>query len=56
MHDIAEALAGDIAPSDNVPKEEKHRLELEALTQMTATLGADTQVCLLSLYSALLVR
>ncbi|QDZ18749.1 HD domain-containing protein [Chloropicon primus] len=43
-HDIAEAIAGDIAPSDNVPKEEKHRLEREALESMTEVLGGDREV------------
>ncbi|KAF8308313.1 hypothetical protein DL93DRAFT_2220135 [Clavulina sp. PMI_390] len=31
VHDLAEAIVGDIAPSDNVPKEEKQRLEKEAM-------------------------
>ncbi|KAF9680612.1 hypothetical protein SADUNF_Sadunf06G0139800 [Salix dunnii] len=31
VHDIAEAIVGDITPSDGVPKEEKSRKEREAL-------------------------
>lgn len=27
VHDMAECIVGDIAPSDNVSKEEKHRRE-----------------------------
>ena len=27
VHDMAEAIVGDIAPADNVPKDEKLRLE-----------------------------
>lgn len=27
VHDMAECIVGDIAPADNVPKEEKHRRE-----------------------------
>lgn len=27
VHDVAEAEVGDIAPSDNIPREEKMRLE-----------------------------
>uniref|UniRef100_A0A4X2KCM3 HD domain-containing protein n=1 Tax=Vombatus ursinus TaxID=29139 RepID=A0A4X2KCM3_VOMUR len=29
--DMAECIIGDIATSDNIPKEEKHRLEKEAM-------------------------
>lgn len=31
VHDIAEALVGDITPFDGVPKEEKHRREWETI-------------------------
>lgn len=27
VHDLAEAIVGDIAPSDGIPKDEKMRLE-----------------------------
>ncbi|XP_045400257.1 5'-deoxynucleotidase HDDC2 isoform X2 [Lemur catta] len=36
VHDMAECIVGDIAPADNVPKEEKHRREEEYETQSTA--------------------
>ncbi|KAJ3679203.1 hypothetical protein LUZ60_017214 [Juncus effusus] len=39
VHDIAEAIVGDITPSDNVPKLEKSRMEREALDHMCALLG-----------------
>lgn len=39
VHDIAEAIVGDITPSDGVPKAEKSRMEREALDQMCALLG-----------------
>ncbi|KAK3156163.1 hypothetical protein QOZ80_2AG0103650 [Eleusine coracana subsp. coracana] len=39
VHDIAEAIVGDITPSDNVPKEEKSRREKEALDHMCQLLG-----------------
>ncbi|XP_031473510.1 5'-deoxynucleotidase hdd1-like isoform X2 [Nymphaea colorata] len=39
VHDIAEAIVGDITPSDGVPKAEKSRRELEALTYMCELLG-----------------
>lgn len=39
VHDIAEAIVGDITPSDGVPKHEKSRLEREALEHMCKLLG-----------------
>ncbi|XP_058422339.1 5'-deoxynucleotidase HDDC2 isoform X1 [Diceros bicornis minor] len=36
VHDMAECIVGDIAPADNVPKEEKHRREEEYETQSSA--------------------
>ncbi|OAY82694.1 HD domain-containing protein 2 [Ananas comosus] len=39
VHDIAEAIVGDITPSDGVPKAEKSRREQEALNEMCDILG-----------------
>ncbi|MFS7895763.1 putative HD/PDEase domain, 5'-deoxynucleotidase YfbR/HDDC2 [Helianthus anomalus] len=39
VHDIAEAIVGDITPSDGVPKVEKTRLEQAALNEMCNILG-----------------
>ncbi|XWS69848.1 hypothetical protein CRYUN_Cryun04dG0213500 [Craigia yunnanensis] len=39
VHDIAEAIVGDITPSDGVPKEEKSSREQAALTEMCKILG-----------------
>lgn len=39
VHDIAEAIVGDITPSDGIPKEEKSRREREALDEMCKLLG-----------------
>ncbi|XP_076914830.1 uncharacterized protein LOC143573958 [Bidens hawaiensis] len=39
VHDIAEAIVGDITPSDGVPKVEKSRLEQAALNEMCNVLG-----------------
>eukprot|EP01018_Ginkgo_biloba_P014693 Gb_27426 [translate_table: standard] len=39
VHDIAEAIVGDITPSDGVPKEEKSRRERKALDEMCKMLG-----------------
>ncbi|CAN0546110.1 unnamed protein product, partial [Ectocarpus sp. 8 AP-2014] len=41
VHDLAEALAGDIAPFQNVSKEDKRRLEEEGLDKICATIGSD---------------
>ncbi|XP_068637437.1 uncharacterized protein [Aristolochia californica] len=39
VHDIAEAIVGDITPADGVPKEEKSRMEQAALSEMCKVLG-----------------
>ncbi|PIA63428.1 hypothetical protein AQUCO_00201042v1 [Aquilegia coerulea] len=39
VHDIAEAIVGDITPSDGIPKAEKSRLEQAALNEMCDVLG-----------------
>ncbi|XP_045444801.1 5'-deoxynucleotidase HDDC2-like [Pipistrellus kuhlii] len=41
VHDKAECIVGDIAPADNIPKEEKHRREGEAMKQLTQLLPKD---------------
>ncbi|CAI6007713.1 unnamed protein product [Closterium sp. NIES-65] len=39
VHDVAEAIAGDITPSCGVGKEEKHQMETDALEKMCGALG-----------------
>jgi putative hydrolases of HD superfamily len=41
VHDLAEALAGDITPMDGVTDVDKAELELRSLKTMLATLGAE---------------
>ncbi|XP_051853653.1 5'-deoxynucleotidase HDDC2 isoform X2 [Antechinus flavipes] len=36
VHDMAECIVGDIAPADNIPKEEKHKREKEYENQSSA--------------------
>lgn len=38
VHDMAEVVVGDITPEDNVPKDEKQRLELNAMHEIVALL------------------
>ncbi|XP_054474181.1 HD domain-containing protein 2 [Anoplopoma fimbria] len=38
VHDMAECIVGDIAPSDNISKAEKHRREEEAMKHLSALL------------------
>ena len=40
VHDLAEAIVGDITPRDGVRDEDKAAMEREAMTAMTAALGA----------------
>ncbi|GJP51323.1 hypothetical protein CLOM_g10482 [Closterium sp. NIES-68] len=43
VHDVAEAIAGDITPSCGVDKDEKYRLEKEALGKMCDALGPNNR-------------
>ncbi|XP_039604336.1 HD domain-containing protein 2 [Polypterus senegalus] len=43
IHDMAECIVGDIAPSDNISKEEKHRREKEAMKYLTDLLSEDVK-------------
>jgi putative hydrolase of HD superfamily len=43
VHDIAEAIVGDITPSDGVSKEEKNRRESAAMDEMCQLLGGGIQ-------------
>ncbi|XP_045790956.1 5'-deoxynucleotidase HDDC2-like [Trifolium pratense] len=43
VHDIAEAIVGDITPTDGIPKEEKSRREQEALDHMCRVLGGGSR-------------
>uniref|UniRef100_A0A2P2JKF0 Catalytic n=1 Tax=Rhizophora mucronata TaxID=61149 RepID=A0A2P2JKF0_RHIMU len=43
VHDIAEAIVGDITPADGISKAEKSRQEQEALDHMCKLLGAGSQ-------------
>ncbi|KAM4771481.1 5'-deoxynucleotidase HDDC2 isoform 1-T1 [Rhinophrynus dorsalis] len=41
VHDMAECIVGDIAPADNISKEEKHRKEEDAMKHLTQLLPED---------------
>jgi len=51
VHDMAEALVGDITPSSGISKEEKHKLELDAMQQIRSTLGSEVGDVLFELWS-----
>merc|ERR1711879_96147 len=51
VHDLAECIVGNIAPADNIPKSEKHRLESEAMEKITSKLFDPQKSDLLSLYT-----
>lgn len=40
VHDLAEAAVGDITPHCGVSDQDKHKLELDAITEMTSKLGS----------------
>ncbi|KAJ1561653.1 hypothetical protein HK096_003849 [Nowakowskiella sp. JEL0078] len=42
-HDIAESLAGDIAPSQGMSKKDKYQLELEAINRLVQTLESSAE-------------
>jgi putative hydrolase of HD superfamily len=42
VHDVAEAIVGDITPHCNVSDEEKHQLEADAIQQIKQMLGEHT--------------
>ncbi|KAG9493401.1 5'-deoxynucleotidase HDDC2 [Eleutherodactylus coqui] len=41
VHDMAECIVGDIAPADNISKEEKHRQEKDAMKHLSSLLPDD---------------
>ncbi|XP_075059117.1 5'-deoxynucleotidase HDDC2 [Mixophyes fleayi] len=41
VHDMAECIVGDIAPADNISKEEKHRQEKDAMEHLSHLLSED---------------
>ncbi|XP_067840692.1 HD domain-containing protein 2 [Heptranchias perlo] len=50
VHDMAECIVGDIAPADNISKEEKHRREEEAMKHLTGLLSDDVGKEMLELW------
>ncbi|KAL4217609.1 HD domain-containing protein 2 [Mactra antiquata] len=50
VHDMAESIVGDIAPSDCIDKQEKHRREKTAMTHITSLVKEDIGSELMSLW------
>ena len=44
VHDLAEAIVGDITPVDGVSQEDKHSRELAALREIQTMIGSETAV------------
>jgi putative hydrolase of HD superfamily len=47
VHDLAEVRVGDLTPHDGVPKAEKHRREVEALSALVAPLPNAAEIAAL---------
>lgn len=43
VHDLAEAIVGDITPSDGVSAKDKHAMEKEAMESFVETLGSSAE-------------
>ena len=50
---MAECIVGDIAPSDNVSKEDKHKMEREAMERIMRLVGDEVGQELFSLWLVL---
>lgn len=50
VHDLAESIVGDITPEDNIPVEEKHKKEDEAMKEIVSHLGDDLGKRIYNLY------
>ena len=44
IHDLGEAIVGDITPKDNIPKEEKYALELQAIKEITKASNIQVEI------------
>lgn len=50
VHDLAECIVGDITPMDNISEEHKHKMEDEAMKEITSNLGSEVGALIYSLY------
>ena len=50
MHDMAESLVGDITPLDNIPKEEKHAKEMNAMKYISTLVPEYTATQIMALF------
>lgn len=50
VHDLAESIVGDITPADNIPSNEKHKMEDEAMKELTSYLADDVGKMIYDLY------
>jgi len=54
LHDLAEAVVGDITPFDGVPKEEKQKMEEKALKELLKSLPKGSMDGLMSIWKEML--
>lgn len=50
VHDLAECIVGDITPHDNIPEDEKHRMEDEAMKKLIKLLPSKVGDLIYKLY------
>ena len=50
VHDMAESIVGDITPLDNIPKEEKHAKEMNAMQYISTLVPEYTATQIMALF------
>lgn len=51
VHDLAECIVGDITPHDDVPVNLKHKMERDAMKQLSNMIGGEMGANLLNIYT-----
>jgi len=56
IHDLAEAITGDITPFDGIDKEEKTKREDKAFVEICSNLPEEERRCLMNLYTEIKLK